>query len=58
MTVQIKVNTLEVRLVVGYGACESDRQAKKNDTTQGERKQKLWDYLETEVLKQRINVNA
>ena len=34
MAVQVKVNQLEVRLVVGYGACESDRQAKKLDTTQ------------------------
>ena len=49
MAVQVKVNQLEVRLVVGYGACESDRQAKKLDTTQKERKLKLWDYLETEV---------
>ena len=29
MTVQIKVNELEVRVVIGYGACESDQQAKK-----------------------------
>ena len=50
MTVQITVNELEVRLVVGYGACESDRQAKKLDTTQKERKLKLWDYLENELI--------
>ena len=49
LTVQVKVNKLEARLVVGYGACESDRQAKKLDITQKERKQILWDYLETEV---------
>ena len=50
MTVQVKVNELEVRLLVGYGVCESDRQAKKLDTTQKEKNQKLWDYLETELI--------
>ena len=29
LTVQISVNNLEIRCVVGYEACESDRQAKK-----------------------------
>ena len=50
MPVQIKVNELEVRVVVGYGACESDHQAKKIEITQKDRKQKLWDYLENEVI--------
>ena len=44
MTVQIKVNQFEIRIVVGYGACESDRQAKKLETSQKERKLKLWEY--------------
>ena len=39
-----------MRIVVGYGACESDRQAKKLETYQKERKLKLSDYLEAEVI--------
>ena len=46
LTVLIEVSNLKVRLVVGYGANESDRQAKKLETTQKERKNKLWEYLE------------
>ena len=49
LTVLIEVSTLKVRLVVGYGANESDRQAKKLETTQKERKQKLWEYLDQEI---------
>ena len=50
LTVQISVNNLEIRCVVGYGACESDRQAKKLDTNQHDRKLKLWEFLENEVI--------
>ena len=35
---------------MGYGACESDRQAKKLETSQKERKNMLWEYLEREVI--------
>ena len=54
MIVQIEINKLQIRLVVGYGACESDRQAKKLETTQKERKNKLWEYLEEEVIEAEI----
>ena len=50
LTVLIEVNKLKVRLVVGYGACESDRQSKKLDTTPKDRKLKLWEYIESELI--------
>ena len=50
LTIQVDVSNLQVRLVVGYGACDSDRQAKKLEITQIERKNKLWEYLDSEVI--------
>ena len=45
LTVRIEVNKLNVRLVVWYGACESNQQTKKY-TTKKDRKLKLWDFIE------------
>ena len=43
--VKINVNKFEVRLVLGYGAQESDRQAKIHEMNEIERKKLLWDFL-------------
>ena len=46
---------MKIRCVVGYGACESDRQAKHLDISQTERRNKLWEYLDTEVIEAEQN---
>ena len=48
ISVKININKFEVRLVVGYGAQENDRQAKLHAMNQAERKMLLWDFLEVE----------
>ena len=50
ISVQIEINELKIRLVVGYGALMSDRQAKQIDTTQIERKKKLCKFIENEAI--------
>ena len=50
ISVKININTFEVRLVVGYGAQENDRQAKVHEMSQDEKKLLLWDFLETEII--------
>ena len=50
LSIQIEVTNLKIRLVVGYGACGSDRQAKKLEIEQKERKMKLWDFIEREAI--------
>jgi hypothetical protein len=55
ISIQIEVTKLKVRLVVGYGACDSDRQAKKLKTSQKERKMKLWQFIENEVIEAETN---
>ena len=49
ISVKIHVNKFEVRLIVGYGAQENDRQAKLHEISQNERKKLLWDFLEGEI---------
>ena len=55
ISIQIEVTKLKIRLVVGYGACDSDRQAKKLETSQKERKMKLWQFIENEVIEAETN---
>ena len=55
LSIQIEINHMKIRCVVGYGACESDRQAKHLDITQKERRNKLWEYLDTEVIEAEQN---
>ena len=55
ISIQIEVTELKIRLVVGYGACESDRQAKKLETTQNDRKDKLWEFIENEAIEAETN---
>ena len=54
LSVKININAFEIRLVVGYGAQESDRQAKLHDMDQTERKMLLWDFLECEAKEAEI----
>ena len=49
ISVKININKFEIRLVVGYGAKENDRQAKLHSMSQVERKMLLWDFLEVEA---------
>ena len=49
ISVKVNVNKFEIRLIVGYGAQESDRQAKLFEMSQVERKMLLWDFLKVEV---------
>ena len=49
ISVKININKLEVRLIVGYGAQENDRQAKLHEMSQDERKMLLWDFLDVEI---------
>ena len=49
ISVKINVNKFEIRLVVGYGAQENDRQAKLHEMSQTDWKQLLWDFLEEEI---------
>ena len=49
ISVKINVNQFEIRLIVGYGAQENDRQASVHDMSQSERKQLLWDFLDLEI---------
>ena len=49
ISVKININKFEVRLVVGYGAQENDRQAKLHAMNPAERKMLLWDFLELEA---------
>ena len=67
ISVKIIINTFEIRLVVGYGAQESDRQARVHDMDQNERKMLLCDFLiceakEAEAMEQglvvQIDTNA
>ena len=55
ISVQIEAENLKIRLVIGYGACENDKQAKKLDLTQKERKSKLWDFIENESIEAETN---
>ena len=45
ISVKIDVKKIEVRLVSGYGAQESDRQAKIHEINQIERIKLLWDQI-------------
>ena len=49
ISVKVNVNKFEMRLVVGYGAQDNDRQAKIHEMSQLERKKLLWDFLEEEI---------
>ena len=49
IAVKVNINQFEIRLVVGYGAQESDGQAKLFEMSQVDRKLLLWDFLEVEV---------
>ena len=49
ISVKINVKTFEMRLVVGYGAQENDRQAKLHNMSQNERKQLMWNFIEEET---------
>ena len=54
ISVKINVNKFEVRLIVGYGAQENDRQEKLHDLSQDEKKKLLWDFLEVELKEAEI----
>ena len=49
ISVKININKFEVRLVVGYGAQENDRQAKLHEMSTDERKMLLWEFLDIEI---------
>ena len=55
ITVVVEVKQLKIRIFVGYGASDSDQQAKKLDITPKERKENLWNYLESEVIEAEKN---